>query len=394
MDWKKRLREASFRGVQFFVPAHDGSGGRRGIVHEFPGKDVPYLEDMGRAARSFSIEAYILGDDYFVQRNRLLNVIEAKGTGKLIHPYFGEFVVQCLTYSIRETVQEGRIARFTLNFAEAGALSFPKILIAPQEAISRQKLFTFAMIKKAFKKAYSIARVPYSVSQRAIETINKGFELVEDTKKIVGVVASFEQDLLSIKGDLIRLAYDALELCENVIDIVNFGTELGLSNFDLTPDNSRDQFAEFRKLIDFEPDTTTGVDDPSSIFSNMFQQVSITSVASLMSEINFKSLNEAEEMSSLVYDKMQELSEQIIDDDLFAAFQDLRSLIHRDLDTRIISLPRLVLFTPYETTNSLALTYYLYGSIEKETEIINRNKIRHPGFVMGSRPLEVLLNVE
>lgn len=393
MDWIKRYRQASFRGVPFFVPAHEGTGGRRGVVHEFPGKDIPYLEDLGRGARAFMLDAYVLGDDYFIQRNALLDAVEKAGTGKLIHPYFGEFKVQCLNYSIRESVQEGRMARFSLTFAEAGALTFPKVEIATTENVSLKKLSAFDKMRQAFKKAYNIAKIPYSQTQNVLNTINKGLILIGDVKKVVGAVSSFEHDLLNIKGSVIAIAYDGLELAENLIDIINFGTELGLADFDLTPGRARDQYSELVKLFDYEPEFIINADDPSLLVSGLIQQAAAVSIASLLSVIDFESLDEAQEFSRVVYDKLQTLAELGMDDDIFASFQDLRSAIHRDLESRIVSLPRLITYTPYETTNSLALAYYLYGTVEKETEIINRNKLTHPGFILGSRPLEVLLNV-
>ena len=54
------LRQASFRGAQFEVDDVDASGGRRLVKHEYPLRDVPYAEDMGRKAREYSVKAFIV----------------------------------------------------------------------------------------------------------------------------------------------------------------------------------------------------------------------------------------------------------------------------------------------------------------------------------------------
>lgn len=47
MSWKNKLRPASFRGASFGVESHQTEQGRRTQVHEYPGRDDPYVEDLG-----------------------------------------------------------------------------------------------------------------------------------------------------------------------------------------------------------------------------------------------------------------------------------------------------------------------------------------------------------
>ena len=48
------LRKASFNNVSFEVSAGSVSVGRRIVTHEFPQRDTPYSEDLGRAYRQFT----------------------------------------------------------------------------------------------------------------------------------------------------------------------------------------------------------------------------------------------------------------------------------------------------------------------------------------------------
>ncbi|HAW0191952.1 TPA: DNA circularization protein, partial [Escherichia coli] len=90
INWRDNLYDASFRGVPFSVESDEGSFGRRVQVHEYPNRDKPYTEDLGRATRRLTINAYLVGDDYAEQRDRLITAIETAGPGTLIHPQFGE----------------------------------------------------------------------------------------------------------------------------------------------------------------------------------------------------------------------------------------------------------------------------------------------------------------
>ena len=38
-------------------------------VHEFPQRDVPYAEDLGRKNRELKISALVVGDDVFQRRD-------------------------------------------------------------------------------------------------------------------------------------------------------------------------------------------------------------------------------------------------------------------------------------------------------------------------------------
>jgi prophage DNA circulation protein len=53
--WRDVLlsQPASFRGVIFHVETGGKSSGRRTVTHEYPKRDDPYAEDMGRVARHF-----------------------------------------------------------------------------------------------------------------------------------------------------------------------------------------------------------------------------------------------------------------------------------------------------------------------------------------------------
>src|SRR3989338_8034654 len=125
MGWKEQLRKASFRGIPFFVDASSSDFGRRNILHEYPLRDTPYSEDLGRKARQFMVEAYVLGDDYLGKRDALIAVCERPGQGQLIYPYYGQKLVAVIACRVEERVLEGRLARFSMTFAEAGERIFP-----------------------------------------------------------------------------------------------------------------------------------------------------------------------------------------------------------------------------------------------------------------------------
>ena len=117
MSWRDRLAPASFRGVPFYVESSDYTTGRRTVEHEYPFKDdAPFTEDMGRSSRSISVDGYVLGEDYFTERDALLDALETSGPGELIHPYLGTINVAVGTVRVRESSKDGGIAFFNIDF--------------------------------------------------------------------------------------------------------------------------------------------------------------------------------------------------------------------------------------------------------------------------------------
>ncbi len=127
--WRNMLETpASFAGIVFHVEQGARSSGRRTVTHEYPKRDTPYAEDMGRHARRFSFSGYLIyrpGNpvyEYTAQRVRLYNALEKSDSDTLIHPVFcpGGIKVQCERYTMTESKDRGGFTQFDMQFVEAG----------------------------------------------------------------------------------------------------------------------------------------------------------------------------------------------------------------------------------------------------------------------------------
>lgn len=126
MAEEKPLYEASFRGVPFHVTKVDLKVGRRTVTHEYPQRDKPYVEDIGRATRKLTFTAFVVGDDYIEQAEKLISAIEEPGAGTLVHPHLGEMKCSLEQVSTITFTDSTRTASVVLNAVESGELEFPK----------------------------------------------------------------------------------------------------------------------------------------------------------------------------------------------------------------------------------------------------------------------------
>lgn len=140
----KTLREASYEGIRFDVDSATLSFGRRTVTHEFPQRDTSYVEDLGKATRQFSIQGFIVGDDFIDRSKRLIDKIESQvGTdrranhGKLVHPWLGSLEVTPIDNPSITYDKAKRICTFTLTFLEAGNESTKKTTSWANQLLSK-----------------------------------------------------------------------------------------------------------------------------------------------------------------------------------------------------------------------------------------------------------------
>lgn len=140
----KTLREASYEGIRFDVDSATLTFGRRTVTHEFPQRDTSYVEDLGKATRQFSIQGFIVGDDFIDRSKRLIDKIESQvGTdrranhGKLVHPWLGSLEVTPIDNPSITYDKAKRICTFTLTFLEAGNESTKKTTSWANQLLSK-----------------------------------------------------------------------------------------------------------------------------------------------------------------------------------------------------------------------------------------------------------------
>jgi prophage DNA circulation protein len=125
--WRDNLVPASFRGAVFHVETSSRASGRRTVVHEYPKRNEPYSEDMGRSAVRWQFTGYLILRDKGIRGNLLsqiadlISALEADGPGVLIHPTLGEMLVQCERYSYSDKRTAGGYVEFEMQFVEAGS---------------------------------------------------------------------------------------------------------------------------------------------------------------------------------------------------------------------------------------------------------------------------------
>jgi prophage DNA circulation protein len=120
--WRQRLRPASFAGARFHVEQQSRSSGMRSVVHEYPKRNDPYTEIMGRHAIRYQITGYCIGPNYHLEKEQLVAVLERPEAGLLVDPYLPTqpMMAVCERYSVSETRERGGYCTFEMSFVQLG----------------------------------------------------------------------------------------------------------------------------------------------------------------------------------------------------------------------------------------------------------------------------------
>lgn len=135
--WRDNLLPAHFDGKVFHVDSGARDSGRRIVVHEFPKKEDPYSEDMGKKAVTFAVRGYCIvypheagspnflyRRDYRLARDALQARLETGGPGVLQLPTLAPMKVKCQRYRLTEEDKLGGYCVFDMQFVEAGVQPF------------------------------------------------------------------------------------------------------------------------------------------------------------------------------------------------------------------------------------------------------------------------------
>ncbi|MFT4118685.1 DNA circularization protein [Bradyrhizobium sp.] len=417
MAWQDNLRPASFRGVAFHVESHEAQGGRRAVTHEFPGRNKPYTEDMGRHAQTFTIDAYVIGDDYFDARDALITACDGDGEADLVHPYLGTISAVCSGWTLRETKTDGRMARFSLTFVEAGESQFPSdstdVVALAGDAADSAKGFSIesfgdlfdidglpdfalddaeAMLTSATSQIISIAKGITGLASGQfgfLGTVNLFAASIGSLMRTPNVLASQFYGLMNSLGSL----FDSPR--EGAVALSSFAGFTGDQKPILVTTATREQQQVNRNAV-VALVRQSAVVEAARIAPIPTYQVSSTSPAGVTTTATvptYETEQDAEQVRDSLTAQVDDISEDpTTTDDVFTSLQDVRTAVVKGVPPPNVALPNLVTYTPIKTLPALVLAYDLYEDANRDTEIVSRNDIAYPGFVPGAEPLRVLTN--
>lgn len=390
MAWQDEIGPATFRGVPFHVDVAELAGGRRLVKHEYPKRDKPFAEDMGMRGRTLPVEGYVVGSEYLVARDALITALEKEGPGTLVHPYHGTRTVAVDSFRVRETRDRGGIAVFSIDFIETPAQALqPGGIVDVIARVRASASAARSAVGTEFLAKYS----PGSLLESAADSLRSATLAINN---VVGAVNMEAQKLADMSRAITRFTASI----DGLVNSPAVMLEAVLDLFDTLGDSLPDTLTASRKLraaYDFDPGnrppgtTTQRLEEQANFDATqrLIQRLIAIQAAESAPDLDFDSYESAIATRNEVGDLLDEQSE-VAEDDVFPSLLQLRSDLAKALPGPDSDLPHLLEHTPIQTVPSLVLAHQLYGSLELEQDIVDRNRIVNPGFIVGGHALEVL----
>lgn len=372
--WRDRKQPASFRGVPFYVDADELSAGRRGQVHEYPQRDKPFVEDLGRKARKFTITAYVVGNDYMDRRDALLKAVEEAGSGTLVHPDFGSLTVNvdpesdCRFSHARD--QGGNYCAIQLSFVETGELAFPSARVDTAAKAWGQADILDEAAADDFSRGFVLDGWPDFVADGALADLQDGIAFAQ---RVLG--GGFSSGGLS--GQLASLLHSPLSLAGSVQSMFQgFGGGQG----DAWALSNASAFQPSRAVSAATPSRRREADNQAAVAS-LFRRASLAQATRAASVTRWPVRDDAMTTRDALVGRYRAEEDVTTDDAVFRALTETRLATSRDIGERAKPLPQLRAVEPPGPVPALVLAYELYESTGREGDIVTRNGIIHPGFV-------------
>ncbi len=384
-----------WRGIAFRFGEYSLRGGRRVAIHEFPTRDDPFTEDLGRKIRQYRMRGHVIGPLWEVSRDALVSACEDSATvGTLVHPYLGPLQVRCVDYEVSEDKDNGQIANFELLFVEAGEEPGPSSFINTALSVLKQVESVIAEVQSAFMIGIALIQAPaallssftgwvtglvgsltalplastYSLSSLLPGIVGMPSDPAATAGAIVGVTGAYAQ---AIVDGTVPLTSDP---SGGLADLANWGADILAANSGSTPTLAL-RAANARATVD------------------LVRGAAVAGVAEVYAGTDWTSANAAavarDQLASLIDDRTLAAA-AAGQDALFAAWQAPASVGLQDLTLRAQQLPQLVGYARPAAPPALALAYRLYQDATRATQLVQLNDAPHPLFMpLAGRALAV-----
>lgn len=403
-SWRDNLRPASFRDATFKVNSSTRGGGRTWVIHDYPFKDAIYPESTGIGPIDYTMDAYVLGEDWIAKRDKLETACLADGAAILVHPTRGEILAVCTKCEVREeTTKQGGAAWFSLAFTRADTNQFPAAVADTSAAVDAAAADAQAAVSDDFEDAFTVTG-KQSVADHSAgllddlgETLTDAFAgplaYADAAGAAINEVARFRTQALTLIRLPATLAARVIGLMSSLASLGSL-SGLGLSRRRASTLSSLSAIGSWSDAL---PSVVgKGVVSQQAAanqtaIGTLVQQAAAITAAQVATETDYATYDDAAAARTAVAVQLDAArSLPGTSDNAFRALTALRTASVRDITDRGSSLSQISRVRLNATLPAEVVAYRLLGDADRADEIVSRNGVRHPGFVPGGVDLEVI----
>jgi prophage DNA circulation protein len=349
-------------------------------VHEYPKRDTPYVEDMGRRARQWPVQGFIINPDYFPLRDALIAACETKGPGVLVHPYLGQLTVICDRYAMAEDRDEGGYCTFNFDFVEAGKAASvtvdddtPGLVLARGVGFKAIALAALDAVLTA-RLVARIAIAPLADVVEAVGILNLSLKLLLGSVPGINTAGETGSAFYFACTDLMASGETEIRagaLADDFSACFAAATAAGATLAGM-------------ELVRAGLAALTPAGAPGIALMQAAIRFALMQQGAILSATMFTSSNDALAAIAQVnagFEPAEEYAADNSDQANYQALLDLHAAVIRDLTLRGLALPSLVTYAVPRSLPSLVLAQRLYQDPRQADQLVAQNKVPHPAFM-------------
>lgn len=392
MAWPDDLYEASYRGVGFEVSVSNAEFALRHQVHEFPGRDLGVVEQLGLAPTRFGVEAFIVGDDVQARKEALIRQCTKRdGGGTLVHPYYGALAVFCTRCVVNESSAEGNFVSFSLEFLRVEGRTPVVDRQPPQSAAAEQADEVGDAAEAETAQSLEVDAVPQFVRAGVVDRLR---ELGATLQRLDVFRGPAEQAAI--------LGEEAARLIDQAADLATSPTLLASTirqSMQRIAASSANAFASlyaYEALWRFDARELGGStelervrDANARLVASQIRQTAIAGAVSAAASIDWPALEDA----IAVRDRIAAALDSELDDaepGRYESLARLRAALVAAVPPPERDLPRVRRLELPRVTSALELAYELYDDPLRALELVERNRPEHAGRLPALSAIEAL----
>jgi prophage DNA circulation protein len=395
-DWLKTLWPASFKGVPFFFEQDKEEGGRGLVVHTFPNRDDPYVEDLGEEPRTYSGSAYVHGDNADGLASTLKAALASRGAGILVVPYFGPVTVHLQTFErTTQRDQMGYVA-FELKFVRKGASS--GLISAPLlQNVAFQAAETVAnVLGQLFPLTISTLGRPDLVVSAVTDTLSQGaiaLDVLRQSYAIDPAVSAQVRDAIpvvvaNIATSITNDAAPGAAASSAVVSLAG----LVRQTMDAMPASSATRaalelagaFSAVAAGVPYLSPTAKLAADNAAVAARAVRLAALTAYAEAVLRSTFVARPDGVTARGEVAERFEDELYQTDGAEnaaLFVAISDLRDKVIGWITQTIANLAPVITVESNVQRPALDLAWILYADPTRADELVARNNVRNPFFM-------------
>jgi prophage DNA circulation protein len=423
-SWLDQLQPASFRGVPFHVDTIEWTAGDNVVLREYPFQDLPTVFRMGRAAEEIKFSAYVIGDDYTLQRSRLMEALT--GEGVLVHPTAGAMMAFVAgKFSVKENpTAEGGMARFDLHFVLAEPRRYPTAATSTAGTATNQAGAAKAAGGDAFAARFDPKDKPGWAVEKAVARLRKTLDgVIQPISKAAAGLNEFQAELnasyRAVVDGLETLVQAPRQLADAVLELYRLPTDMSqaaVRDFQAAfawAFNMRERLPQTAFEVSVVPPIPglvmygTGTGDAvnpntpgqqqaaelADAGDRLFETAAVAAWVEATAQLELAKRRLADEqIMRLVREASRAQAPASVP---ASAWHDAMMALHgavlADLQTRSRDLVRLTSYTPESWQPVWYVSHRLYGTTAYADEILSMNAhIEHPLLVPPGVPLRII----